>query len=308
MTRRQSRWVNVIIIALVVILRLPTLLPSLYNSDEGYYGIIANDTLDGGTFYRTAVDTKPPGIYYIYVAVFKVAGKNNLFAVDILAILVVVATALVVRRIGARVADDWAGAWSGIGYAVFVHTYRPGDTLPANTEIFANLAFALSVLAFLQGGRKVGWGWMFLSGALVGVATLIRQPSAVTMAAMLAYLVYGWLIPRTQSLGRVLAAGSGVVTGFIAVIAGLAWYFQWQGNLHDAYLWAWACANRERAAYFVVGPQLSGDLYWMAISGTLSFGSTSAAFDSRWPGFLTLCGGTATFSPATLAMDPSRHY
>src|SRR5207244_3738431 len=88
MTRRQSRWVSVIIIALVVILRLPTLLPSLYNSDEGYYGIIANDTLDGGTFYRTAVDTKPPGIYYIYVAVFKLAGKNNLLAVHVVAILV----------------------------------------------------------------------------------------------------------------------------------------------------------------------------------------------------------------------------
>jgi 4-amino-4-deoxy-L-arabinose transferase-like glycosyltransferase len=244
MTRCQSRWINVIIITLVVILRLPTVLPSLYNSDEGYYGIIANDTLDGGTLYRTAVDTKPPGIYYIYVAVFKVAGKNNLLAVHVLAILVVAATALVIRRIGARVGDDWAGAWSGIGYAVFVHAYRPGDTLPANTEIFASLFLALSVLAFLQGERKAGWSWMFLSGTLVGVATLIRQPSAVTLGAMLAYLVYLRLIPRCQSLGRVLAAGSGVVTGFIAVIAGLAWYYQCQGNLHDAYLWAWAFAVR----------------------------------------------------------------
>jgi len=244
MTRSQSLWVNVIIIALVVILRSPTLLPSMYNGDEGYYGIIANDTLDGGTFYRTAVDTKPPGIYYIYLAVFKVAGKNNLLAVHILAILVVVATALILRRIGARVADDWAGAWSGIGYALFVHTYRPGDTLVANTEIFASLALALSVLAFLQFGRRVGWGWMLLSGALIGAATLFRQPSAVTLAAMLAYLVYLWLILRTQSLGRVLAAGSGLVTGFIAVIAGLALYYLCQGNLLDAYHWAWAFAIR----------------------------------------------------------------
>src|SRR6266446_4921786 len=245
MTRCESRWITIVIIALVVILRAPTLLPSLYNSDEGYYGIIANDTLDGGTFYRTAVDTKPPGIYYIYVAVFKVAGKNNLLAVHVLAILVVAATALVIRRIGARVGDDWAGAWSGIGYAVFVHAYRPGDTLPANTEIFASFFLALSVLAFLQGERRAGWGWMFLSGTLVGVATLIRQPSAVTLGAMmLAYLVYLWLIPRYQSLGRVLAAGSGLIIGFIAVIAALAWYYQWLGNLHDAYLWAWAFAVR----------------------------------------------------------------
>jgi 4-amino-4-deoxy-L-arabinose transferase-like glycosyltransferase len=244
MTRSQTRWVNVIIITIVVILRSPTLLPEMYNSDEGYYGIIANDTLDGGTVYRTAVDTKPPGIYYIYIAIFKVAGRNNLLAVHILAIFVVIATALIVRCIGARVADDWAGAWSGIGYAVFLHAYRPGDTLAANTEIFAALPLVLSVLGLLRVGKKGGWGSMFLSGALVGVATLMRQPSAVILGAMGAYLVYSWLIPRTQSLGRVLALGSAVVTGFIAAIAGLAWYYYWQGNLHDAYLWAWAFAVR----------------------------------------------------------------
>src|SRR5574338_405844 len=148
MTRSQSRWITVTIIALVLILRSPTFLPSLYNSDEGYYGTIANDTLDGGTFYLTSVDTKPPGIYYVYVAVFKLAGKNNLLAVHILTIFVVAASALLVRRIGTRVGNDWAGAWSGIGYAVFMHAYRPCDTLPANTEIFANLFLTLSVLAF----------------------------------------------------------------------------------------------------------------------------------------------------------------
>ena len=98
MTRRQSRWVNVIIIAIVIILRSPTLFPSIYNIDEAYYATIANDMLDGGVVYRTAVDTKPPGMYYIYAGVFRMAGRNNLFAVHLLAIFVVVATALVLRR------------------------------------------------------------------------------------------------------------------------------------------------------------------------------------------------------------------
>src|SRR5438067_8304244 len=230
MTQCQSRWVNVIIIALVVILRGPTLLPSMSLTDEDYYSTIASDILDGGKVYHTAVDTKPPGIYYIYAGVYRIAGRNNLFAVHLLAIFVVTATALVVRRIGARVADDWAGAWSGIGYAVFVHAYRPADTLGANSEIFASLPLVLSVLAFLQGLKKPDWGLMFLSGALVGVATLIRQHSAVTLGAMLACLAYGWLILRTYSFQRVLAAGSGVVIGFIAVIAALALGYQLQGN------------------------------------------------------------------------------
>ena len=94
-----------VIITLVVILRAPTLLPSMYTIDEAYYSTIAIDMLDGGTVYRTAVDTKPPGMYYIYAGVFAVAGRNNLFAVHLLAIFVVAATALVLRRIGARVAE-----------------------------------------------------------------------------------------------------------------------------------------------------------------------------------------------------------
>src|SRR5437867_3388823 len=244
MTRCQNRWINAVIIALVVILRAPTLWPSMYTTDEGYYGTIADDILDGGAVYSTSVDTKPPGMYYIYAGVFRVAGRNNLFAVHLLAIFVVAATALVLRRIAARVADDWAGAWSGIGYAVFVHAYWPGDTLGANSEIFASLPLTLSVLAFLQGQKKPAWGLMFLSGALVGAATLIRQPSVVTLGAILACLAYGWLVARTQSFARVLAASSGIVIGFIAVIAALAWYYHLQGNLHDAYLWGWAFAVR----------------------------------------------------------------
>ena len=151
MTRYQSRWVTVIIIALVVILRSPTLLPSMYVSDEGYYGTIANDILDGGAVYHTAVDTKPPGMYYIYAAVFQVAGRNNLLAVHILAIFVVAATARVVWRIGARVANDWAGAGAGIGYAVFVPAHRPNDTPGANSVISARLPPGFGARVLLQG-------------------------------------------------------------------------------------------------------------------------------------------------------------
>jgi 4-amino-4-deoxy-L-arabinose transferase-like glycosyltransferase len=244
MTQCQSRWVTIVILALVILLRAPTLLPSMYLVDEAYYGTIANDLLDGGKVYHTAVDTKPPGMYYVYAGVFRLAGRNNLWAVHLLAMFVVAATALVVRRIGARVANEWAGAWSGIGYAVFVHAYLPRDTLAANSEIFASLPLTLSILAFLRGEKNAARGSMFLSGALCGAATLIRQPSGANIGVMLACLAYAWLILHTHSFGTVLRAGSAVVAGFLSVIAGLAWYYQSQGNLHDAYLWAVAFAIR----------------------------------------------------------------
>jgi 4-amino-4-deoxy-L-arabinose transferase-like glycosyltransferase len=244
MTQRQSRRVTVIIIGLVILLRLPTLLPSICLTDEGYYGAIANDILDGGKVYHTAVDTKPPGIYYIYAGVFAVAGRNNLLAVHLLAIFVIIVTALVVWRIGAAIFDAWAGAWAGIGYAIFLHAYLPRDTLAANTEIFACFFLSLSILAFLRGEKGALWGWMAVSGALCGVATLIRQPSAVNVGAMLACLAYAWLILGTLSFGSVVRAASGIVAGWVAVIGGLALYYHWQGNLHDAYLWVWAFAVR----------------------------------------------------------------
>src|ERR1051326_1503820 len=58
----------------------------------------------------------------------------------------------------------------------------------------------------------------------------------------------------------------------------------------------------------MVGAELPGNLYWMAISGTLSFTSATAAFASRRPGIFTLCCGTATFSSPALAMDSNRHH
>ena len=175
------------------------------------------------------------------------------------------------RRIGARVADEWAGAWGGIGYAVFVHAYLPGDTLAANSEIFASLLLSLSILAFLQGEKEARWRWMFLSGTLVGAATLIRQPSTVNVGVMLACLVYAWLIPGTQSLRSVARAATAIIAGVVAPIAGLALYYESQGNLYDAYLWAWVFAIRYVESETTL-PYVLKDLATIHFSVLLSWG------------------------------------
>ena len=117
--------------------------------------------------------------------------------------------------------DEWAGAWS------WYWIRRVYPRLPAgrhactqHRDLRVSLPLALSVLAFLQGEKKASWGWMFLSGVLVGAATLIRQPSAVNAGVMLVCLGYAWLVPRTQSLGSAVRAGSGIVAGFLAPSCG----------------------------------------------------------------------------------------
>jgi hypothetical protein len=125
---------------------------------------------------------------------------------------------------------------------------------------------------------------MFLSGALVGVAALIRQPSAVNLGVMLVCLAYGWLILRAQSFARVLAAASGILIGFVAVIAALAWYYQLQGNLHDAYLWAWAFAIRyvesETTLGYVLQRLVTVHLAVILLSGLLWFFGMCQGFET----------------------------
>src|SRR6476646_6379560 len=103
---------------------------------------------------------------------------------------------------------------------------------------------SLSAVVFLCGEKLGAFGWAFLSGGLCGLATLTRQPCALNLVIMAVCLVYGWLIPRTQSTSRVLWAGSGLALGFLAPIATLAFHYRTQGNLADAYHWAFTFALR----------------------------------------------------------------
>jgi hypothetical protein len=63
MTRRQSRWVTVVILLLVVVLRAPTLLRTPISRVRSLTTTIANDILDGGESISHRGGCKPPGMY-----------------------------------------------------------------------------------------------------------------------------------------------------------------------------------------------------------------------------------------------------
>jgi len=107
--------------------------------------------------------------------------------------------------------------------------------LLANTEIFASLFLALvSSSSFKAKEEGAGVGCSSVARGRRG--DLFRQPSGRDLGAMLAYLVYVWLIPDQH--WECFAAGTGVVTGFVAVIGGLRG-IPLEGNLHALSV-AWA--------------------------------------------------------------------
>lgn len=242
MAKRRQFQVVSLIAGLVVILRSPTLFESMYLVDEGYSGAVASELLYGGTLYQTAVDTRAPFIYYVYYGVFRLAGQNNLFAVHILAILVVFATALTVGAIGAQVAGARAGVWAATGYVIFSHTYLPRDTLAANVEIFTLLPLTLSWWCFLRGERRVRPFWLTLSGVFCGVSLFFRQTCLFNIGVMLAYLAYTWRIAGTKTRREAVQAGAFSMAGWIATVGLIAAYFYARGNWGDMIEWTWRIA------------------------------------------------------------------
>jgi hypothetical protein len=233
-----------IIVALVVVLRFPTLLESMYLVDDASSAAVANELLYGGTIYQTVESTRAPFLYYLYYGIFLIAGQNNLLAVHVVALLFVIATAWTIRRIGVVIASAQAGNWAAIGYVIFSHTYLPRDTLAANVEIFTVLPLTLCMLSFLIGERQNCLWWLFTSGLFCGVASFFRQPSLINLGVIGGYLGYICWIARTADLRHVIRSGSAVLAGFLTFVGGMFIYHQAQGNWNDMIQWAWIVAMR----------------------------------------------------------------
>ncbi|MBM3262061.1 MAG: hypothetical protein FJY97_01320 [candidate division Zixibacteria bacterium] len=240
----ESPGVYVTLFALVLILRSPTLFDSMYLVDEGYSGAIASEMLYGGDIYVTAVDMRPPFIYYTYYAVFLLFGQNNLWAVHVVAIGYILATALMVRKIGCLTTGTQTGGWAAVGYIVFSHTYLPRDTLAANVEFFALVPLTLSVLCFFLGVRSGKWTYLLLSGMSCALAGFHRTPCLTQMGVFAGYFAYAFLIARTLSFRATVIQGLTVLTGFSVVAAAVIGYHKINGNWEEMVYWTWTIAMR----------------------------------------------------------------
>jgi 4-amino-4-deoxy-L-arabinose transferase-like glycosyltransferase len=181
----------VALLALTVVLRLPGFSDRVFNSDEAYLATQAQVLNAGGRLYVDTVDRKPPAVPYLYAAVFRVTGSDDLAPVRVVALLAEFATALLLafeaRR---RFAWRYAPLIAGIAFLLAANAFPPADAQAANFEIFMlPLMTAAFVLAVRQ--RTVG------SGVALALATLTKQTAALGLLP-LAYLA--WRARRARAL------------------------------------------------------------------------------------------------------------
>lgn len=210
------------IAVVAVICRLPAFLRPLLDSDEAQYAAIGELVRAGGRLYGSGgVDFKPPGIYWTYAAVFEIAGRYAMWAMHLVALIVVVATAWILCAIATRIASRRAGLYAGVFYGVFTTVYYP-KMLAANTEIFMMLALSgmtLLVLIARDAARlRAALGALAAGGALVAIASGYKQSAALNLAVIAAGVIATRAWP-----GRLAAAGLGfsaaLAAGALAVAA-----------------------------------------------------------------------------------------
>ena len=266
----------------VFLLRGPTFDTPVWNVDEAIHASVARTLLDGGVLYRDAVDQRTPLTYYVFAAIFAVAGPNNLWAVHAVLAGVIVLTGAGLVLLARRAQTLGAGAWAAfIFVALSTNLLDPGDGNAAHTEWFAILFTTWGAWWFWRTIDAPGFRSALGAGVLFGLAFLSKQPALLDLAAPL--LTVAWLAAsRHWTLATAARVAAGLLGGFAAVTGATLVYFAFHGALRDLVFYTWTynlryygpeatTVDRARSALRLLG------LLWDAYPALLLAGATTAA-------------------------------
>lgn len=187
----------------VALLRAPSFVVRLVNSDEASLATMGMVLDAGGRLYHETADRKPPLVPYLYAAVFRVTGTIDVRPVRVVAALVLAATTVLIgseaRR---RAGSDVAGVVAGLLFLLAFGAFFPGDSQAAGFELFMLLPMTAGVVLAARQHA-------FAAGVAIAFACLAKQTAATTMLPV-AYLV--WRHRGALGVQR-------LVIGFLAPIA-----------------------------------------------------------------------------------------
>jgi len=268
MPNRDTIAWGALVLAAVLLLRLPAFWTPILDVDEAQFAGYADWLLHGGLPYVSSVDTKPLGIYWFFAAVFAIFGRNDMIAVHVVTAFWVAATALFCYLIARDLGSRRAGFFAALFYAVFTTTYVP-KFISTSIVVVMMLPLSASVYCVLLWERTRRMRWMLVAGLLWGAACLFKYQAGINLFVVAGYL----MIARPLML-----RGSGVrwketlvFLGGGAAVGGLfALYLLSIGVWDDFVFWSF----RGSAAYIEAGARLIGFWKNLGVRGGLFVASS----------------------------------
>lgn len=235
--RRSTAASIVGLVLMTLLLRWSSLSIAILNEDEALYASTAAAMQAGDLPYRAGVESKPPGIFYLYEAGFALFGRYNMIGLHALTIVWVLMTALLLAIIAERMRPG-AGRLTALCYLVFTTTHDP-KILATQCELMYSLplaAAALSLFIALEDGPRARVLLAFPAGLFIAAATLIK-PTAATLLGGAGLGMLAALLVSPHKL-RTILAGLLVLGGFASGWGLAALYFQHLGVWNDLVYWA----------------------------------------------------------------------
>lgn len=221
--------VLVLCIGWSVLLRLPYINVPILIVDEALYGEIANVILDGGLPYRDAWEQKPPGIYYLYAAVFALFGRNNLVAVHWVAAGAVALTCVALFLCVTVLSSSFIGLISAFFYATLASAGQAAHFQAANTEIFSVMFGAWALVLFIRCRYK--FFAVFCAGMLIAISFFFKQPGGLLLPVCILYRLFKPEQPLSYKIRSILL----LTAGFAGIVLAVAVYFLYHHALHDLF-------------------------------------------------------------------------
>jgi len=222
---------------LTLALRLPAIVHPMTLDDEGGYAVVAHELLEGGTLYRSALDRRPPLLFWIYAGVFGVVGEYNWPAFHLFGVAWILFTMAGLYAIARQLFSREVAVAAALLYSIC--TARPDwVNLALNGEVMMNLPIVWGLFLALRRSAPGVRFELAASGALLACAFLIKQPAAVAAVPAAVYL----LLPSRRAgsgLRRrdaVLQAGL-LGASFFLTLGAVALILHRQGILADAWYW-----------------------------------------------------------------------
>src|SRR5262247_2437489 len=146
--RRQS----MLLVLLTVFLRLPAVMHPKYIDDEGGYAVVAHELLHGGTLYISALDRKPPLLFWIYTAIFFVVGHYNWVALHLIAVGWILLTMWGLYALGKELFHREVGLVAALLYSIYTASVHY-HLLAFNGEVMMNLPIVWALYVLLPAYR-----------------------------------------------------------------------------------------------------------------------------------------------------------
>ncbi|GAA2140982.1 hypothetical protein GCM10009760_24710 [Kitasatospora kazusensis] len=177
---RTGYWTRVVpvLALLAVVTHIPSFLRPVWSPDEGYLATQARMLADGGVFYDTVVDRKPPLLPWLYEACFALFGSTSLWPLRTLAIVAHLVTAVLLASIARGRWGNRAGAAAGALYLLISIGLSPEDSQAATFEVFMLPAM---VAAFRYAERR---RWL-AAGIAVALCSLTKQTGGAVLLPVL---------------------------------------------------------------------------------------------------------------------------